>query len=544
MSDEAISSAVCDSYLLDKGTWDDECRRAFREWISTADFEEKRLKASGLIPWFIERLLSDEISEEGKVRGSRLGESLVHLEDLLIATRSGMGRKFYRDHLNHMLRVSLLANAIATQQQEFPKNSLAGLVVACLFHDIAYPLAESKAIIGQAIESMEACYKTLVFPEFSYSYAVRKVPRFLEILKTGGSESKIIGELLKAFAHNVVGGIEFLDYVKDAKRLVPVLEAIVFHDSESRSEVSIDRSPLLALLIVADEFQDWGRPVPLQEEALIRDLGELKISNHVVSGELDYRPESILSPFRQAKSKLHNLKRLDIQPWAMHVTLRMVLPKYDPADLLGLENTIARLWNQECADLVSLSSDEGQQLFMERYYGTRISQEIHGKVIEDLATKRLPKSFVTSKFDALVSVLRSELVLIDKSIGHPKALTLMCGEEGRFELVAEGLQTVKAGLHGTGDSKWKEMAGYLAEEMRIFNRLVSAEELPTQKNTFLPCLGDYFLPPANIKTRLESLGFKSSNLAFIDRMRDFRRAMSEGGLFVLDSYDDQTQTVE
>jgi hypothetical protein len=354
----------------------------------------------------------------------------------------------------------------------------------------------------------------------------------------------MMGGLLEGFAHNVVAGIEFLDYVKDAKRFFPVLEAIVFHDSNSCSEAIIDRTPLLALLIIADEFQDWGRPVPLQEEALIRDLGDVKISNGVVSGELDYRPESILSPFRQAKSKLHNLKRLNLQPWRMHVALRMVLPKYDVADLLGLENTIARLWNEDRAELVSLSSDEGQQLFMERYYGTKISQEIHAKVIEDLATNRLPKSFITSKFDALVSVLRSELVLIDKSIGCPEALTLMCGEEGRFELIAEGRQTVKAQLHGTGDSEWKEMAGYLAEEMRIFNRLVSAEELRTQKNAFLPYLGDYFLPPANVKTRLKSLGFESSDLAFIDRMRDFRRAMSEGGLFILDSHDDKTQTVE
>jgi hypothetical protein len=543
MSDEMISSAILDSYLLDKGTWDEESRRAFREWISTADFEEKRLKASRLIPWFMQRLLCKDISEEGKVRGGRLGESLVHLEDLLIATRSGMGRKFYRDHLNHMLRVSLLANAIATQQQTFPKNSLEGLVVACLFHDIAYPLAESKTIIGQAIESMEACYKTLVFPQFSYSYAIQRVPCFLEILKTVGSESKTMGELLEAFAHNVVGGIEFLDYVKDATRFVPVLEAIVFHDSKSRSEVSIDRAPMLALLVIADEFQDWGRPVPLQEEALIRDLGQVNVSNCMVSGELDYRPESILSPFRQAHSKLQNLKRLNLQPWGMHVILRMLLPKYDASDLLGLERMIAGLWNRECSELVSLPADEGQQLFMERYYGTRISQETHAKVVQDLASGRLPESFITKKFNAFLSVSRSELLLIDKSIGCPEAVALVCGEEGHFDLVAEGRKTVKAQLYGTGDSEWKDMAAYLAEMMRIFNRLVSAEELRRQKESFLPSLGDYFLPPTHIKSRLESLGFESADLGFIDRMRDFRRAMSEGGLFILDSYDDRLQIV-
>jgi hypothetical protein len=108
MSRDAISSALCDSLLLDWGTWDEECRRAFSVWIRSDDFEERRLKASELIAFLIEHFLGDQISVDGRVRARRLAETLVHLEDLLITARSGIGKKFYRDHLNHMLRVALL----------------------------------------------------------------------------------------------------------------------------------------------------------------------------------------------------------------------------------------------------------------------------------------------------------------------------------------------------------------------------------------------------------------------------------------------------
>jgi len=535
VSEDTITSAICDSSLLEKGRWENKCRLALLEWIKTADFQEKRLKASRLIPFLILHFLGDRISEEGKVRGPRLEESLVHLEDLIIATRSGIGRKFYRDHLNHLIRVALLANAIASKQKSYDSDSkLNQLVLACLFHDIAYPLSESRTIIEQAFRAMESCYKALTFPQVPYSYMIRKVTNLQKQLQTlPGFETEDFATALDQFAHNIIGGIEFLDYTEDAATFIPVLEAIVFHDSSFRNEVRPELSPFLATLIIADELQDWGRPIPFQEEALIPEIGDLTISENIVSGTLDYRRKSSLSPFRQAMSKLRNLRRLKLDAWKLTVNLRMGLPDYKTIDLCELEQCIMKLLHN-ASDLPELPSDPGQQVFMERYYGIKVSQETHSKVKAAILQEKLIESSPITRFDTLVNPPRTEFILLDKSIGSMRELILKAEKGDRFHLIVVGDQDAPVELYGVGDNRGRQIAEFLAEELRIFNRLVSAHRLKEENKGFFPQLGEYFLPPDLIRERLGSLCSELKDLAFVDSLRDIRRAMSEDGLFIID----------
>jgi hypothetical protein len=536
MSEDTISSAVFDSSLLERGTWDNESCKALYGWIKTGDFDEKRLKASRLILFLTERLLGDQISEDGKIRGGRLAESLVHLEDLLIATRSGIGRKFYRDHLNHMIRTALLANAIASKQRAFAdsKANISHLVLACLFHDIAYPLAESRTIVGQAIQAMENCYKTLIFPQFIYSYRMSKVTKLQEqLIGTVGLKTEDLGNSIEEFSHSVVGGIEFLDYIRDPILFQPVLEAIVLHDSRLGTEVNIDAAPLLATLIIADELQDWGRPVALEKKALIPEIVNLHISEGIVGGELDYRRESSLSPFRQARGKLRNLRRLKLKAWKLSVNLCMNLPDYDTLDLHELEQCLMDLFARS-PELPDVSIDTGQQLFLERYYGVKVTQETHSTIMEALGNGSLTKCSPITKFEALLNSTRAELILIESSIGIPEKMVLRADEGGPFHVVVSDKQDTVVEIYGVGDAQWQQVAEFLAGEMRIFNRLLDIQRVEGESKEFFPQFGDYFLPPDSVRERLENVGCKSKGLQFIDRLRDLRSAMSDGGLFIVD----------
>jgi hypothetical protein len=539
MSRDAISSAICDSLLLDWGTWDEECRRAFSVWIRSDDFEERRLKASELIAFLIEHFLGDQISVDGRVRARRLAETLVHLEDLLITARSGIGKKFYRDHLNHMLRVALLANAIASKA--FPESQIevSQLIVACLFHDIAYPLAESRTIIDEAIDAMETCYRTLVFPHLVYSYSMDKVANLVDHLPLpSGFRIEDLGSHLEHFAHSIVGGIEFLDYVRDNQSFGKVLEAIVFHDSHFKVEINLDRHPLLTILVIADELQDWGRPIAFQEEALIPELGNLKISSQTLWAELDYARESSLSPFRQAGSKLQSLRRLNLGTSELRINIRMILPHYDLIDLGRLGSGIAKLWNPSRLESVTLPSDAGQEWFMQRYYGTSVSQATHSAIMKGLGDGTLEQLSPLTQFDDYLNRSRTELVLVNKQVGRPNAVDLrMVGNKFSVTIQAEHESSVQ--LCGAEDTRWKTVAEFLAEEMRIFSRLSANESVAESEMDYLPRFGDFLARPDSIRPRLTQAGFEPRELAIVDELRNIRNALSEGGLFIIDTVDEK-----
>jgi len=535
MSSDTISSAICDSSLLDLGTWDDDARKVLQDWVRSQDFEERRLKSSRLIPYLIERRLGDQITDDGRVRARNLAESLIHLEDLLITARSGIGKKFYRDHLNHMLRVALIANAIATRSGKLSQSGqIDQLVLACLFHDMAYPLAQSRVIIEESIAAMESSYQSLNFPRLTYAYAMGKVAKLLDELARPPDLSIVdIGYYLDNFAHSVVGGIEFLDYVRTPEMFRGVLEAIVLHDSQFSSEVEFARSPLLAFLIIADELQDWGRPVAFQEEAVIPEIGNMRITEQGFSGEFDYRRESPLSPFRQGASKFSNLRRLNLAGSGLTINIRLILPDYEIAELHGLEKALLKLYSPELRNSLNLSGDFGQEWYVERYYGTRISQGTHTALMKAITDGNLTTPSPLSKFVAYVNSVRAELILVQQSIGCPKALVLRAVDGHRFDFIVEGQQETKVRVLGSGSSDWRGTAEFLADELRIFNRLCTPSKQTTEEGSYVPPLGDFFPPPSKVLERLRLLGFQESEISFVNKLRTVRKAMSQGGFYMV-----------
>jgi hypothetical protein len=413
------------------------------------------------------------------------------------------------------------------------------LILACLFHDIAYPLAESRTIIDEAIDAMETCYRTLVFPHLVYSYSMDKVANLVDHLPLpSGFRIEDLGSHLEHFAHSIVGGIEFLDYVRNNQSFGPVLEAIVFHDSHFRVEINFDRNPLLTILVIADELQDWGRPIAFQEEALIPELGNMKISSQTLWAELDYARESSLSPFRQAGSKLQSLRRVNLGASGLRVNIRMILPHYDVIDLRRLTGGIVKLWSPSRLESLALPSDAGQEWFMQRYYGTTVSQATHASIMKGLGDGTLEQLSPLAQFDAYLNRSRTELILVNKQVGHPNAIDLKT-EGSKFSVTIQSERESFVHLCGPEDERWKTMAEFLAEEMRIFSRLSASESRVESDADYLPRFGDFLARPDSIRARLTQAGFEPDELAIVDELRNIRNALSEGGLFIIDTIDDK-----
>jgi hypothetical protein len=212
----------------------------------------------------------------------------------------------------------------------------------------------------------------------------------------------------------------------------------------------------------------------------------------------------------------------------------MVLPPYEIVELSEVERCIAEVWDSKYQDELKPFSDVPLELFMERYYGTSVSKNTRMSIIDALQSGTLISSSPLAKFICHLNLTRAELILVEKSIGCPRSIVLAATDDGHFQFHVEAEQSTSAELHGEPDPRWKVVAEYLAEELRIFNRLCSIKSRREEGTVYLPWLGDFFLPPESIRECLMTAGFESERLLFVEKLRHVRNAMSEGGLFVIE----------
>lgn len=144
-----VVSLLFDKKIIELGNWPENICSEIEDWNEITDCEMQKTKAASLMSDLILKILGEDCSSKGRMRSKRLSNALTSLEQITISTR-GLARKFYRDHLNHTIRVALLGRAIG-QKSPFNLSSqdLDKLVLASLFHDVAYPLAD----IDQSIRS-------------------------------------------------------------------------------------------------------------------------------------------------------------------------------------------------------------------------------------------------------------------------------------------------------------------------------------------------------------------------------------------------------
>jgi len=296
--------------------------------------------------------------------------NISHLESLIELTRAEISGKFYRDHLNHMIRTFLLSSYISKGLQGTNFNHIRCLAFAGLFHDIAYPIEEAqhlfrtvKEIINNSfsafkvitkLEDIEKVIKPLTsqelkcFLNFSLNFDIHKVGLDRQMTRT------ILRDSFKKRKHGICSAIETRRMLKGKSLnqdwIKRTLLAIALHDAQGYPpEVKFDSFPELFLLILADELQDWNRRTFTYGtwQALINNIKvsikKDKGDKHELSFEIDYsapgRPSEIepsralttflnppFSPLLQTKSKFQSLKRLGIEDCS--ITIRFILPRY------------------------------------------------------------------------------------------------------------------------------------------------------------------------------------------------------------------------
>lgn len=348
-----VDTLLFDNELMNCGDWDDLTKGEILDWIRALDIEEKRVKASNLLSKLIPRLLGTACSEYGKKKVAELGRQFTYLESLIITTRTGIEGKFYRDHLNHMIRVMLLTRAMTSiRAVDFDKQAKDLLSVVALMHDLAYPLAEARRIFRSTQKALRECYGTVKFPDAPPTYDISTLlERFALIPLPNGEGPSFLKPLVDRYHHAFIGAMEFLNYLRTGELDPQTLtmarlasQAIAFHDSDTQTETRFTRNPFLAILVLCDEMQDWGRPVGFSKSPLIPSM-QLSISPDGLSASYHLGRAKGLRALEVLHAKQRSLRRVVLDGSFPSFSLKFSLPDYERTDVLLIEQIMEKLYS-------------------------------------------------------------------------------------------------------------------------------------------------------------------------------------------------------
>ena len=249
-------------------------------------------------------------------------QSLPDLESFLYSTSAG---KYYRDHTEHQLRVAVLGDFLLEQDLgsgtllnhvsdlvEIDKELIKEKVwwVMGLIHDIGYPLQKMSTSINYSLlNQILKCYPMLdldVVP-FEINISSKNTKPYLDFITEGLSKEaqKLIKLGLRTnldsipippvqhfqssekghpefkfeseveLDHGVVGALSLLKSLGTPEEIkenrdelegyIKAAQAIALHNFKDQlPDYVFDNNPLAFLLVLTDEMQEWGRPIPLQ----------------------------------------------------------------------------------------------------------------------------------------------------------------------------------------------------------------------------------------------------------------------------------------
>ena len=266
-----------------------------------------------------------EVSKERGIESEGLLYLIRALPDLEAFLYSTSVKKYYRDHTEHALRVAVLGDFLL--EQDFGRGSLDGVIselteldknilkdkfwwIIGLLHDIGYPLGKmTDAVNFSLVNQLLKCYPTidLEFIPFEINLAWKgEQEEYLKIIEQGLSKQareliregagfksqKISAQDPQVFLtkteghpqynyqnpieldHGVISGLSLLkglgkpQEIKNNDEYVGYIlaaRAMALHNFKAQlKDYVFEEQPLAFYLMLIDELQEWGRPIPVQ----------------------------------------------------------------------------------------------------------------------------------------------------------------------------------------------------------------------------------------------------------------------------------------
>jgi hypothetical protein len=304
-----------------------------------------------------------DVSKDRGIESKGLLYLIKALPDLEAFLYSTSVKNYYRDHTEHALRVAVLGDFLLEQDlgqgilsgvisdlMEIDKNLIKDKIwwVTGLVHDIGYPLGKMATAINYSlVNQLLKCYPTLdiEFIPFEISLSWRgNQEEYLKIIEKGLSkEARALIRKGAGFAkineisrkphiylrteeghpeynyqkninldHGVISALSLLNGLGTPEEIrnndkfegyIVTAQAIAVHNFKAQlKEYTFDRQPLAFFLMLIDELQEWGRPIPIQirDTYFTTELKKVTLLNDVL---LNMDEFSWLYQFKNEKAK-------------------------------------------------------------------------------------------------------------------------------------------------------------------------------------------------------------------------------------------------
>ncbi len=211
-------------------------------------------------------------------RVRRLFNRLRILEDIHISAQYDLAGKFYRDHILHTIRDVLLVGVIGTTDFALDRDQTWSAIAAALFHDMAYPITSALATVSAIQSTLNGFYSTFGVGPPTVSPRQNARLEFQRLF----AQPEVVDRLVRAHTelnHAAVGALEFLSLFRVDPPTPPIIDAaraIALHDPGVNLEVKYSEYPVAFVFIIADELQDWGRPVGSSRQIPLAGLGDFR----------------------------------------------------------------------------------------------------------------------------------------------------------------------------------------------------------------------------------------------------------------------------
>ncbi len=266
-----------------------------------------------------------DVSKERGIESEGLLYLIRALPDLEAFLYSTSVKKYYRDHTEHALRVAVLGDFLL--EQDLGQGALESVIsdlteldktllkekfwwITGLIHDIGYPLGKMTTAVNYSlVNQLLKCYPTidLEFIPFEINLAWKgEQEDYLKILEEGLSKEarsliregaglehqKLLAQKPQIFItqpeghpeykykdpveldHGVISALSLLKGIGSPQEIkkndefsgyVLAARAIALHNFKAQlRDYVFDEQPLAFYLMLIDELQEWGRPIPIQ----------------------------------------------------------------------------------------------------------------------------------------------------------------------------------------------------------------------------------------------------------------------------------------
>ena len=388
------SSSLFDARLITMGSWSTENYELFTMWLDQSSIDFKRKKAGEVLIKLVDNILKEDITYDGRIRISYLYDLISSLENLVFTTRE-LKNKFYRDHLNHALRVAIVARVIAINEPfKLDVAELNQLIISCLFHDLAYPLIDVVKIFDATTQALKKCYfladdyilKILTDEKKENDYLYDHVSE---------SDSRI-NYLLNERNHGIYSALEFIYHLKKEEKIIKkykdVINAIAIHDSACSSIIDIAKDKIASILIISDELQDWGR-ISVGGTKTVDRIERFEVKDNVISGDFPHIKDQNFSTIKQISGKMKNFRRLNIKEDALKIHINFNTSSFLRINLSDYQEVLMNLYelseNKNIINPLTNTVISDSPHYERKLYGLKLNNDIKNEVYESISKYKI-----------------------------------------------------------------------------------------------------------------------------------------------------------